>query len=61
MANESIRQAAKAANIPLWQLADMLGVSEATMTRMLRRPLPPQRQDEVLALIHAKEGTYIAE
>ena len=61
MANERIRQAAKAANIPLWQLADALAVSEATMTRMLRRPLPPQREAELLALVHAKEVNAIDE
>lgn len=61
MENNAIRQAVKAANLPLWRLADMLQVSEATMTRMLRHPLPPAREAELLALIHAKEGHPIDE
>lgn len=59
MANERIRQAAKAANVPQWKIAELLGVSEATMTRMLRRQLPPEREAELLALIQTQEEHHI--
>lgn len=51
MANQFIRTAAKNAGIPLWRLADLLGVSEATMTRMLRRPLPKEKEAQIIEII----------
>ena len=43
-ANQTIRKAAKAARVPLWMLAEKLGVSEPTMTRKLRRELDSKEQ-----------------
>ena len=37
MENQDIRLKAKGAGIALWQIADHLGISEPTMTRLLRR------------------------
>ena len=43
-ANEVIRSAAKERGVFLWELADVLGVSEPTVTRKLRRELDePER------------------
>lgn len=50
-ANQTIRKAAKAARVPLWMLAEKLGVSEPTMTRKLRRELDSKEQEKVLAII----------
>ena len=50
-ANQTIRKAAKAARVPLWMLAEKLGVSEPTMTRKLRRELDSQEQEKILAII----------
>lgn len=37
--NASLRQAAKKAGVCFWQIADFWGVSEAYMTRFMRRDL----------------------
>lgn len=39
-ANQEIREKAKAAGIPLWRVAEALGVSEPTIIRTLRHELP---------------------
>ncbi len=49
--NNKIRESAKRANVPLWKIADALGVSEATMTRSLRRELSAQKEAEILSII----------
>lgn len=35
----------------LWWLADLLGTSEATLSRKLRRELPEEEQDRICKLI----------
>lgn len=50
-ANQTIRKAAKAARVPLWMLAERIGVSEPTMTRKLRRELDSREQEKILAII----------
>jgi len=50
-ANQTIRKAAKAARVPLWMLAEKLGVSEPTMTRKLRRELDSTEQEKILVII----------
>lgn len=51
MANRQIKERAKKEGVRLWQVADMLGVSEATMTRMLRKELPQAKQQEIMTII----------
>lgn len=50
--NERIRQAVKDEGMHLWQLSDVLGVSEATITRWLRHEMPVERQEEIIGAIH---------
>ena len=38
--NADIRQAAKAAKVPFWAIAEYLNMSETMMSRKLRRELP---------------------
>ena len=38
--NDDIRSAAKDGGIRLWQIADALGVTDSTLSRKLRHPLP---------------------
>ena len=58
MKNLELRKAAKAAGIPLWRIADAIGVGEATMTRKLRHELPENEKKQLLNLINqlAREG-----
>ena len=57
--NSDIRIAAKQAGVTLWAIADQMGISEATMTRMLRKKLSDvnrQRVMEAIALIKGRDG-----
>ena len=51
MKNQEIRLAARGAGIPLWQLAEAIGVSEPTMTRKLRHELPEDEKQRILSII----------
>lgn len=58
MENMNLRRTAKAAKVPLWRIADAIGVSEPTMTRKLRHELPENEKKQLLDLIKqlAREG-----
>lgn len=51
LANESLRKKAKKSGIPLWMIAEEMGVSEPTMTRLLRRELPEKEQRKILNIV----------
>ena len=48
MANQDIRSYAKKNGVKLWQIAKVKGISEPTMTRLLRQELS---EDEKVAFI----------
>lgn len=50
--NENVKGAARMARVPLWEIAERLGISESTMTRMLRRELTAEKQSELVEVIH---------
>lgn len=58
-ANQKIRDLAKKHNVKHWQIAERLGISEPTIMRWLRVPLPPEKERTILAAIEeiAKEGS----
>lgn len=57
MANTDIREAAKLAGVKMWQIADAMGFSEATLTRLLRKDLPCEKKKNILAAIERlKDG-----
>ena len=49
--NADLRQAAKQGGIPLWRIADCLGVSEVTLVRKLRYELPDGEKVKLLEII----------
>lgn len=51
MCNVDIRAAAKQAGVFLYTVADKLGVSEPTMTRLLRRELSEDKKRQILDII----------
>lgn len=51
MRNLLIRAAALERGIRLWEVAEFLGVSEATLSRWLRRQLPPEEEAKILDAI----------
>ncbi len=51
--NEKVRQAARVANIPLYAIATAVGVSEATLHRWMRVPLPADKEQRIMLAIQA--------
>jgi hypothetical protein len=51
MENMVIREAAKAAGVHLWEIAERYGVNDGNFSRKLRRELPDNERDRVLAII----------
>ena len=51
MENIKIRQALLVAGIKNYELAEMLGVSEWTLSRKLRKELPQEEQAQIIKLI----------
>lgn len=57
MNNQRIRQAAAQARIKLWEIAMELGITDATFSRKLRKELPADEQERILAIIaRIKDG-----
>ena len=52
VANREVREAAKAAEIRLWQVAEKFGISDGNFSRKLRRELLPAEREKVLTIIH---------
>lgn len=55
-ANKELRAALKAAGLFHWQIADIIGVNEITLGRWLRKPLPADKEQQILQAIDALKG-----
>ena len=55
MENMDVRLKARGAGVPLWQIADRLGVSEPTLTRWMRQKLPKEKKSQILSTIREIE------
>lgn len=51
MRNNDVRQAAKAAGVSLWRIAERLGVSCSWFSCMLRKELSPDMKDKIFSII----------
>ena len=51
MHNKVIRATAATKGVKLWQIADAIGITDATFSRKLRRELPPEEQEKILGII----------
>lgn len=51
LANQEIRAAAKNTGVRLWQVAERIGITDATFSRKLRRELPEQERKHILGVI----------
>ena len=56
MANQEIRMELKEHHIPQWKLGDLLGVSENTVNRKLRKELSTDEKQHILDVIRTGEG-----
>lgn len=56
--NQAIRKTAKSAGVPLWKIAAAIGISEPTLIRWLRFPLPEEKKRRIMGAIDelAKEA-----
>lgn len=50
-ANEHIRKAMRENDVTLWRVAALLGVSDITLGRWLRFPLPAEKEAQILEAI----------
>lgn len=57
MCNKEIREVAKKTGVRLWQVAEACGINDGNFSRKLRRELPQEEKEKILAVIHrlAKE------
>lgn len=57
-ANQNVRNAMKEKGVAAWQIGDILGVSDMTIFRRLRRPLSPEDEAKIMGAIQeaAREG-----
>lgn len=53
MENKDIRLKARGAGVTLWQIADYLGISEPTLTRMMRHQLDREQKQKICNAIRA--------
>lgn len=51
MCNKEIRTAAKSAGVRLWQVAVAYGISDGNFSRKLRKELPQDEKEKILAII----------
>ena len=49
--NQDMRNAAKKADIKLWQIAEKLGIWDATFSRKLRKELPQEEKEKIIGII----------
>lgn len=51
MRNKEIREIMQELNISQWKLGELLGVSENTINRWLRKELPEEKKQKILSAI----------
>lgn len=51
MTNKDVREAAKTSGVLLWQIADALGIADATFSRKLRKELSEAEKAKIFDII----------
>ena len=51
MYNQDIRRTAAGAGVKLWQIAEALGIADCSLSRKLRRELPPEEKKKIFSII----------
>lgn len=51
MTNQDIRRTAAGAGVRLWQIAEALGIADCSLSRKLRRELPPEEKERIFGII----------
>lgn len=50
-ANQNIREAAKKADVCLWEIAEAIDISDCMLSKKLRRELPDAEREKLLRII----------
>lgn len=56
MANDVIKEKAKQSGVYLWQIADVLGITDSMFSRKLRKELPETKKTKILSIIDDLKG-----
>ncbi len=51
MANVDVKRAAAGSGVKLWQVAESLGIADCSLSRKLRKELPPSEKEKILSII----------
>lgn len=51
MNNQDIRRTAAGGGVKLWQITEALGIADCSLSRKLRRELPPEEKEKVFDII----------
>ncbi|MGN0107740.1 MAG: hypothetical protein ACI4A5_08595 [Hominilimicola sp.] len=51
MVNQEIREKAKKSGVCLWQIADVLGITDGNFSRKLRKELPEAEKERIFKII----------
>lgn len=51
MRNQDVREKAIESGVRLWEIADALGMTDATFSRKLRKEFSPEKKQEILSII----------
>ena len=51
MCNVDIRRMAAGNGVPLWQIADAMGIADCSLSRKLRKELTPEEKSRVFSII----------
>lgn len=51
MCNVDIRRMAAGNGVPLWRIADALGIADCSLSRKLRKELTPEEKSRVFSII----------
>jgi hypothetical protein len=52
LCNNDIRKFAKDNNVPLWRIAQALGINDGNFSRKLRNELPTEKKEEIFDIIN---------
>ena len=51
MSNEALRRLAAGNGVKLWQVAEALGIADTSLSRKMRRELPPDEKERIVRII----------
>lgn len=53
MSNSDIKKAAKERGIPLWKIAEKMGIGDYALSRKMRHELPNEEKEQIIKIIDA--------